>query len=202
MKSICIFCGSSMGSNPIYRKDAEELGRLIGGKGYRLIFGGSNIGLMTAIADTTMKYGGETVGVMPHHLAAKEIAHQGLTAFHTVENMAERKKLMGDLSDAFVAMPGGFGTLDELAEVLTWLQLNLTDKPVAILNTNGFYDHLLAWLDRSRDDGFLRPEHRHNIIVATTPQELMMKLFSFKHKEVHSKWVDELRKEAGHDVKL
>ncbi len=202
MRSICVFCGSSMGRKPVYRDAAAKLGQLIGENGDRLVFGGSNIGLMTVIADETMKHGGEAVGVMPHHLVSKEIAHQGLTKFVACETMAERKQMMGDMSDAFVAMPGGFGTLDELAEVLTWLQLNITDKPVAILNTDGFYDHLMAWLDRSRDDGFLRSEHRNNIIIANTPAELMEKLFSFEFEEVPSKWVDEIRKDSGHDVEL
>jgi len=202
MKSICVFCGSSMGKKSVYREDAAKLGKLIGENGDRLVFGGSNIGLMTVIADEVMRNGGEAIGVMPHHLASKEIAHTGLTEFVECDTMAERKQIMGDMSDAFVAMPGGFGTLDELAEVLTWLQLNLSEKPVAILNTDGFYDHLLAWLDRSRDDGFLRPEHRHNIIVAGNPEELMEKLFSFEFAEVPSKWVDEIRKDSGHDVEI
>ena len=202
MKSICVFCGSSMGKKSVYREDAAKLGKLIGEHGDRLVFGGSNIGLMTVIADEVMRNGGETIGVMPGHLVSKEIAHQGLTEFIACDTMAERKQIMGDLSDAFVAMPGGFGTLDELAEVLTWLQLNLSEKPVAILNTDGFYDHLLAWLDRSRDDGFLRPEHRHNIIVADTPEELMEKLFTYEFAEVPSKWVDEIRKDSGHDVEI
>ncbi|HPE87299.1 MAG: TIGR00730 family Rossman fold protein [Bacteroidia bacterium] len=200
MKSICVFCGSSMGNHPDYRQEAARLGKTIGESGNRLVFGGSNIGLMTVLADAVMAHGGEVYGIMPHNLVSREIAHQHLTRFFTVSSMAERKQLMGHLSDAFVALPGGFGTLDELAEVLTWLQLDLMQKPVAILNTHGFFDHLLKWLDHSCSEGFLRKEHRSNIIVANSPEQLMDTLFSFTPMPVDHKWVDSLRKDSGHAI--
>ncbi|PID94878.1 MAG: TIGR00730 family Rossman fold protein [Bacteroidetes bacterium] len=200
MKSICVFCGSSMGANPVYRQAAGRFGQLLGEKGYRLIFGGSNIGLMLTVADETMKFGGEAVGVMPHLLKEKEIAHEGLTDLHLVESMAERKALMERLSDAFVALPGGYGTLDELAEVLTWQQLNLMEKPVAILNVNGFFDPLIAWFDHAVHEGFIRGEHRDNLIVVDSPEALLERLASFSLRKAPEKWVDTLRMESGHDL--
>jgi len=197
MKSICVFCGSSMGNDPVYAKDAARLGEIMGKQGFRLVFGGSNIGLMTVIADAVLANGGEVVGVMPENLVARNIVHKQLTQFYTVADMAERKQLMGDLSDAFVAMPGGFGTLDELAEVLTWLQLELMDKPVAVLNTKGYFDHFLKFLDHARDEKFLRVEHRQNIVVQDNPDDLLSSLIKFVPVPVYSKWVDELKKESG-----
>lgn len=186
-----------MGNNPLYAKDAARLGEIMGKQGFQLIFGGSNIGLMTVIADAVLANGGEVVGVMPKNLVARKIVHKGLTHFYEVANMAERKQLMGDLSDAFVAMPGGFGTLDELAEVLTWLQLELMDKPVAVLNTKGYFDHFLKFLDHARDEKFLRVEHRQNIVVQDNPDDLLSSLIKFEPVPVYSKWVDELKKESG-----
>lgn len=190
--SICVFCGSGMGFNPVYKETAEELGSLIARRGFGLVYGGSNIGTMRVLADACMRSGGRVTGVMPHLLAGKEILHTGVSEIVTCETMAERKEIMGRLSDAFIALPGGLGTLDELFEVLSWLQLCISDKPVGILNTMGYYNALLDFLDHTVKEGFMRTEHRSNIVVAETPYEMIDRLMAYKPVEVNSKWVDEL----------
>jgi uncharacterized protein (TIGR00730 family) len=152
---LCVFCGSSDGRRPEYRDAAAALGRAIATHGLGLVYGGSNIGLMRAVADAAIEAGGDVIGVIPGHFVSREIEHRGLTELRVVDTMHERKAMMADLADGFVALPGGYGTLDELCEILTWSQLRLHDKPCAILNTAGYFDGLLTLFDRARQDGFL-----------------------------------------------
>lgn len=180
MKSICVFCGSRLGSKPIYRETAKSVGQLIAQQQLRLVYGGGNIGLMGVVADAVLEYGGEVVGVIPGHLQEKEVGHAGLTELHVVSTMHERKALMANLSDAFIALPGGFGTFEEFCEILTWAQLDLHRKPCGLLNVDGFYDPLLTLFDRAVDDGFLRPEYRSMVLTATDTDELLMRMRAYK----------------------
>lgn len=194
IKSICVFCGSSSGSNPVYTEKAIALGNLFAEKNITLVYGGSNVGLMRVIADTMLEAGGKVIGVMPHNLIQREVAHKGLTEFHVVETMAERKAVMDKLSDAFIAMPGGIGTLDELFEVMSWNQLEIINKPVALYNVLGYYDQLLAFLDHSVDQRFVKPEHRINLIAESDENILLEKIFNYKPVKVDGgKWIKELK---------
>ncbi|MCD6112477.1 MAG: TIGR00730 family Rossman fold protein [Bacteroidales bacterium] len=193
MKSICIFCGSSMGKGDIYKNKAKELGKLLAKKNIALIYGGADIGIMRILADTVLENGGKVIGVMPKILEDKEITHKHLTELHIVEDMAQRKKMMADLADAFITLPGGFGTLDELSEILTWYQLEITEKPLAIFNINGFFDEFLKFLDTAVEQRFLRIEHRKNIIVEDDEEKLLQKLQNYTPIKIDSKWVDELK---------
>ncbi|MCK4679458.1 MAG: TIGR00730 family Rossman fold protein [Bacteroidales bacterium] len=193
MESICVFCGSSMGREKVYQQKAFALGKLLAINNITLVYGGADIGLMKVLADTVLTFGGSVEGVMPGMLVEKEIAHQNLTKLHIVDSMHERKLLMAKLSDAFIAMPGGFGILDELAEVFTWAQLEIINKPCAIFNVNGYFDHLISFLDHSVNERFLRHEHRNNIIIDSDENRLLEKIISFKPIPVDSKWVDELK---------
>lgn len=161
-------------------------------EGINLVYGGADIGLMKIIADTILEKGGNVIGVMPQALIDKEIAHKKLTEMHIVETMSERKELMAAKSDAFIALPGGIGTFDELFEVLSWNQLGLMQKPVSILNTDGFYDNLISFLKRAEEDKFLREEHLLNLIVEDSPAKLIRKLKDYNYL-VAEKWVDRLR---------
>jgi uncharacterized protein (TIGR00730 family) len=193
IKSICIFCGSSSGSSPVYSEKAIALGKLFIDKGITLVYGGSNVGLMRVIADTMLEAGGRVIGVMPHNLINREVAHKGLTEFHVVETMAERKEVMDRLSDAFIAMPGGVGTLDELFEVMSWNQLELITKPVALYNVLGYYDQLLAFLDHSVDQRFVKPEHRTNLISESDEKILLEKILNYEPLKIDGgKWIKEL----------
>jgi uncharacterized protein (TIGR00730 family) len=192
--SICVFCGSSSGSNPVYTEKAIALGKLFAEKKITLVYGGSNVGLMHVIADTMMQAGGKVIGVMPHTLIEREVAHKGITEFHVVETMAERKAVMDQLSDAFIAMPGGIGTLDELFEVMSWNQLDLITKPVALFNVLGYWDHLLSFLDHSVDQRFVKPEHRTNLIAESNEEMLLEKILNYKPVKVDGgKWIKELK---------
>jgi len=197
IKSICVFCGSSSGSNLVYTEKAVALGNLFAEKNITLVYGGSNVGLMHVIAETILKAGGRVIGVMPHNLIKREVAHSGLTEFHVVENMADRKAVMDRLSDAFIAMPGGVGTLDELFEMMSWNQLELINKPVALYNVLGFYDQLLAFLDYSVDQRFVKPEHRINLISESDEKILFEKIFNYTPIKVDGgKWISELKAET------
>jgi len=176
MKRICVFCGSAPGTEPSYMKTAHEMGRLLVARGLGLVYGGGNIGLMGAVADGVLEAGGEVIGVIPHHLEAKELAHRGVTEMHVVETMLERKTLMASLSDGFVSLPGGMGTLDELFEMLTWTQLKQQDKPSGLLNQNGYYDKLLAFLDHAVAEGFIKAKHRDLLWVDSDPAALLDKM--------------------------
>jgi uncharacterized protein (TIGR00730 family) len=194
IKSICVFCGSSAGSREEYSAKARALGLLFVEKGITLVYGGSNVGLMHVIADTMMQAGGKVIGVMPHTLIEREVAHKAITEFHVVETMAERKAVMDKLSDAFIAMPGGIGTLDELFEAMSWNQLELITKPVALFNVLGYYDQLLAFLDHSVGQRFVKPEHRVNLIVESDENILLDKIMNYKAVKVDGgKWIKELR---------
>ena len=195
MKSICVFCGSSMGTRPEYRQASSDLGRLLLEKQINLIYGGANVGLMKILADTVLAGGGEVIGIMPRLLVEKEVAHLNLTKMHIVESMSERKSLMVELSDAFIAMPGGFGTLDELAEVITYNQLRLTDKPIGILNIAGYFDLLLGFFSHSAEEGFLRHEHRQNLIVDDDVNSLLTKMALFQPVEM-DKWLKDIKSES------
>jgi len=192
MKNIGIFCGSSMGKLPIYREQSALLGEKMAQAGMDLIFGGGSIGLMRIIADEMLKHRRRVIGIMPHFLAEKEIIHSGVTEMITVDDMHQRKQRIMELSDAFVAMPGGFGTLDEISEVLTGFQLNTINKPLALYNVNNYFDHFLRLLDVMVTEGFLRPEHRLNIIVEKHSETLIDKLLQFHPVEVPHHWVKEL----------
>lgn len=194
IKSICVFCGSSSGSNPVYTEKAIALGNLFVEKNLTLVYGGSNVGLMHVIAETILNAGGRVIGVMPHNLIKREVAHNGLTQFHVVETMAERKTVMDRLSDAFISMPGGIGTLDELFEMMSWNQLELISKPVALYNVLGYYDQLLAFLDHSVDQRFVKPGHRTNLIAESDENILLEKIFNYKPVIVDGgKWIKELK---------
>lgn len=165
------------------------MGRLLVARGIGLVYGGGNVGLMGAIADAVVGAGGESIGVIPRRLQAKELAHAGLTELRVVETMHERKAMMADLSDAFIAMPGGMGTLEELFEVATWLQLGIHDKPLGLLNVRGYYEGLRAFLDHAIAERFLRPEHRSLVAFAETPEALLEALESFAPAPAE-KWLD------------
>ena len=194
IKSVCIFCGSSSGSNTVYTEKAIALASLLVEKDITLVYGGSNVGLMRVLAYTMMEAGGKVVGIMPHTLINREVAHKGITEFHVVETMAERKALMEQLSDAFIAMPGGIGTLDEIFEVMSWNQLELINKPMALYNVLGYWDQLLAFLDHSVDQRFVKPEHRVNLISESNEEVLLEKILNYKPVRVDGgKWIKELR---------
>ena len=173
MKRICVFCGSSPGSRPEYRRSAQEMAAELARRNIGLVYGGSNVGLMGELADAVLRTGGEVEGVIPENLMAREVGHEGLTKLHVVRSMHERKALMADLSDAFVALPGGFGTLEEFCEVVTWTQLGLHAKPCGILNVLGYYSPLLRMFDHSVEERFLKPENRALVLAGDSPAELL-----------------------------
>jgi uncharacterized protein (TIGR00730 family) len=173
VKRICVFCGSAMGISPIYKEAAENMGKALVGRGLGLIYGGGNIGLMGAIADAVLAAGGEAVGVIPEFLASREIAHTHLTELYIVSSMHERKALMADLADGFIAMAGGYGTLEEFCEILTWGQLSLHQKPIGLLNTDGFYDQLLSFFDNIQQEKFIKTTHRSMVLEAKEPDLLL-----------------------------
>lgn len=178
MARICVFCGSTHGRRPAYAAAAQALGQAIAAGGHSLVYGGGNVGLMGVVADAAMAAGAEVTGVIPHTLMAREIGHRGVTTLHVVESMHERKALMADLSDAFIAMPGGVGTFEELFEAITWTQLGLHRKPCGLLNVDGFYDGLLTFLDTTWAEGFIKPETRAILIAGTDPAELLPRLLT------------------------
>ncbi|WP_349360023.1 TIGR00730 family Rossman fold protein [Stappia sp.] len=189
MDSICVFCGSSMGARSDYRDAAEATGRAIARSGRRLVYGGAKVGLMGVVADAALAEGGEVVGVLPRALQEKELAHEGLSALHVVASMHERKAMMADLSDGFLALPGGAGTLEELFEIWTWGQLGYHRKPCGFLNVAGFYDGLLAFLDLQREEAFVRPEMRAMVKVADTPEALIAEFETYTAPDT-PKWIE------------
>ncbi len=188
-KSLCVFTGSSPGALPDYRAAAEAFGRELVTRDYGLIYGGGRVGLMGAIADAVLGAGGHAVGVIPEALMGKEVAHEGLSKLEVVSSMHQRKHHMAELAHGFVALPGGMGTLEELAEVLTWAQLGIHAKPCGILNVRGYFDSLLAHLDHGVEHRFVRAEHRAIVQVADTPAELIDRLESYEPVHV-GKWMD------------
>ena len=169
----CVFCGSSAGTNPVYRAAATELGTALAAANIELVYGGGHVGLMGAVADAVLAAGGTVIGVIPRALAEREVAHSGLTKLHVVESMHERKALMADLSDGFVALPGGFGTFEEFCEAVTWVQLGIQAKPCVLLDVNGYYEPLIAMFDRAVEDGFVNMRNRLIIQVTRTISEFM-----------------------------
>ena len=194
LEKVCVFCGSSIGSNSLYAKAAETLGSDIAQRGLELIYGGGNIGLMGVIADHVLEKGGKVTGVMPQHLVDYEIAHQYINELKIVETMMERKKLLMELSDGFIALPGGFGTLDEMSEVITWNQLKLMSKPMGFLNVEGFYDHLSAYIKRAVDDALIRQEHSEKIIFEEDPGKIIDRLKTFEGFSM-DKWINDIKSE-------
>ncbi|MEQ1882658.1 MAG: TIGR00730 family Rossman fold protein [Burkholderiales bacterium] len=179
VRRICVFCGSSSGARPGYATTARELGKLLAGRNIGLVYGGGSVGLMGILADATLAAGGEVIGVIPQSLADREVAHHGLTELRIVETMHERKAVMADLADAFIAMPGGFGTLDEFFEILTWAQLGIHAKPCGLLNVERYFDSLLEFLDHTVDERLLKPAHRQFILVENDAKELLARLEKF-----------------------
>jgi hypothetical protein len=185
---LCVFCGSSTGADPKYRDAARELGRALADDGIAVVFGGGKVGLMGLLADAALERGGEVIGVIPRALATKELAHDGVTKLHVVESMHERKALMADLSDGFIAMPGGLGTLEELFEVLTWAQLGIHSKPCGLLNVGGYYDLLVAFLDFTVTQQLLKPEHRNIIVVDADHRRLLGRMREYE-SPITEKWI-------------
>ncbi|MEM7551082.1 MAG: TIGR00730 family Rossman fold protein [Bacteroidota bacterium] len=188
IKSVCVFCGSSVGKKPVYAETAHKLGEVLAEKGMKLVFGGGKVGLMGATAEGCLNKGGQAIGVIPQSLYEKEVAHTGIQELKVVETMHERKKLMYDLSDAFVAMPGGYGTLDEFCEVLTWSQLGYHHKPIAFLNVEGYFDRLIDQFHYSFEEGFITQNHLDMIIVETSIEAMFEKIRAYKYKD-SSKWI-------------
>ncbi|MBI1784603.1 TIGR00730 family Rossman fold protein [Candidatus Sumerlaeota bacterium] len=189
MKRLCVFCGSNDGEGAAYRHSAARLGRLIAGRGLGLVYGGGGTGLMGALADAALENGGEVIGVIPRALATKELAHPGLTQTRLVETMHERKALMEELSDGFIALPGGIGTLEEICEMLTWAQLGIHRKPCALLDVEGFFVHLIAFLDHASEQKFFLPQHRRLLIVETGPEALLAEFESYQPPPIQ-RWMD------------
>lgn len=188
MKRVCVFCGSSTGTRPVYADAAREMGRLLAGRGIGLVYGGGNVGLMGILADAVLAAGGEVIGVIPQALADREVAHTGITTLHVVDSMHTRKAMMAELSDAFVALPGGVGTFEEFFEAVTWTQLGLHRKPCALLNVDEFYTPLVTFIDRAVSDGFIKPVHRASIVVDSDPVRLLDTLSTIELPDV-PKWI-------------
>jgi len=197
MKSLCVFCGANAGNKPVYRATAENLGRLLAGRGIQLIYGGGNVGLMGAVADACLDAGGTVIGVIPQALMGKEVEgrpvdHRTLTRLEVVDSMHTRKARMAELAEGFIAMPGGFGTFEEYCEILTWAQLGFHVKPIGLLNVVGFYDPLLAMFDHAAAEGFLREQNRAMALSDSDPEALLAAMAAFRPEPV-SKWLKEER---------
>ena len=195
MQRLCVFCGSNAGHDPAYRAVAEAVGRLLAARGIGLVYGGGNIGLMGAVADACLAAGGEAIGVIPEALMGKEVDgravdHRTLTRMEVVDSMHTRKARMAELADGFIALPGGFGTFEEFCEILTWGQLGFHQKPMGLLNVNGFYDPLLAMFDRAVTDGFLRAQNRAMALADTEIENLLAQMAAYRAEPV-SKWLKE-----------
>ena len=186
---ICVYCGSRPGNRPEYLEAARSLGALLAARGIGLVYGGASVGVMGAVADAALKGGGEVIGVIPYGLVQKEIAHDHLTDLRVVDNMHERKALMAELSDAMVALPGGYGTFEELFETITWSQLGIHRKAIGLLNVRGFYDGLLALVDHAVDEGFVPPEHRGLILEAAEPEALLDLVVGYEPPPPVVKWL-------------
>jgi uncharacterized protein (TIGR00730 family) len=189
VEQICVFCGSNRGARPAYAAAAQQLGTAVARRGLGLVYGGGHIGLMGVVADAALAAGGTVIGVIPEALVAKELAHPGLTELRVVPSMHERKALMGELSDAFVALPGGYGTLEEFCEVLTWAQLGLHQKPCGLLDVEGYYAHLLHLFDHAVREEFVAEGHRALVVEAQDPDRLLDLLSSYT-APVLPKWIE------------
>lgn len=200
-KSICVFCGSANGARPAYATAAQELGRIIAGRGYGLLYGGATVGLMGAVADAALAAGGEVVGVIPNVVldsaGGPEVAHQGLTELHLVRTMHERKALLASRAHAFVALPGGYGTMDEYMEIVTWAQLRIHTSPCILLNVEGYYDPLLKFFAGALEEGFIKPKNRGLVQVATSvaqTMEIIEEHWSRRDEKTRDERLDELVK--------
>ncbi|HET9404138.1 MAG TPA: TIGR00730 family Rossman fold protein [Burkholderiales bacterium] len=189
MRSVCVFCGSNTGTGGSYATAARELARAVAARRLRLVYGGGSIGLMGALGEAALAAGGHVIGVTPRQLVEREVVHAGLTELRVVETMHERKALMAELSDGFIALPGGLGTLDELFEMLTWTQLGIHRKPCALLDVEGYFGKLAAFLDHAVVERFIRAEHRAMLITGRNPETLLDQLASIRLPEI-SKWMD------------
>ena len=189
MTSICVFCGSSAGKNPAFSQTAVRFGELLARNGQTLVYGGSNVGLMKIIADAALSKDGRVIGVMVDYLVEKEVAHDALSELRIVPTMSQRKALMAELSDGFVALPGGIGTLDELFEIWTWSQLGFHRKPFGLLNVDGFFDPLITYLTAVADQGFMRPEHLEMLLVEDDPARLLERMAAYQ-PPIPPKWID------------
>ena len=190
MRRLCVFCGSSAGGPATYADAGRRLGEGMAARGLGLVYGGGHVGLMGVLADAVLRSGGEVIGVIPQALVDRELAHTGLTRLHVVDTMHQRKAVMADLSDGFVALPGAYGTADELFEILTWAQLGLHAKPIGLLNVAGFFGPLCGWLDHTVREGFLKPQHRQLLLEADEPDRLLDRLLSHRPKTPTPKWID------------
>jgi len=190
VRRVCVFCGSSPGARSAYGEATAEVARVLVAEGLELVYGGADVGLMGMLADTVLAEGGEAIGVIPRALVEKEIAHKGLPDLRVVGSMHERKAVMADLSDAFVALPGGLGTLEELLEIYTWAQLGMHQKPCALLDVDGYYAGVAAFLSHAVEERFLREEHRAMLIVERDPRVLIDRLRTFEPAAVRPKWIE------------
>ncbi|HYE72411.1 MAG TPA: TIGR00730 family Rossman fold protein [Blastocatellia bacterium] len=188
LKRICVFCGSNSGARPIYTEIAQAMGRTIARRGIGLVYGGGRVGLMGVIADTVMAEGGEVIGIIPEALEAREVGHQNLSELRIVHSMHERKAMMAELSDAFIALPGGYGTFEEFCEVITWVQLGLHQKPCGLLNVAGYYSPLLALFDHAVAEGFVRSSHRSIVLEDEDPERMIALLEKHIPPQVE-KWI-------------
>jgi uncharacterized protein (TIGR00730 family) len=189
MQRICVFCGSAIGARPVYAEAARQLGALLARRGLGLVYGGGSVGLMGVLANAALANGGEVIGVIPEFLFKREIEHRGATEMRVVGTMHERKALMADLSDGFIALPGGYGTLDEFCEIITWAQLGLHRKPVGLLNVAGYFDSFLAFLDHTTNEGFVQPNYRALALDDTDAARLLERLRTYQPPPV-VKWLD------------
>ena len=190
MKRICVFCGSNLGSRPAYAEAARRMGTALAVRGIGLVYGGGRVGLMGVVADAALAARGEVIGVIPEALAAREVAHVGLSELRVVDSMHTRKAMMADLAAAFVALPGGYGTLEEFCEVLTWAQLGLHQKPCGLLNVEGYYDPLLSLLDHAVRERFLHPAHRSLVLEGQDP-DLLLDLLTRYQPPALERWIDQ-----------
>ena len=190
MNRICVFCGSKTGNSPLFLEAATELGRFLAERGLDLVYGGASIGLMGAVADSVMAGGGRVIGVIPEAMASKEVAHEGLTEMHVVSSMHERKSMMARLADAFVALPGGFGSFEELLEMITWAQLGIHRKPVGILNVSGYYDPMIQLFENAIEAGFIKPKNRQLFVIDQEADRLLQTLLAQELPEV-KRWITE-----------
>jgi hypothetical protein len=192
MKRIAVFCGSNKGARPAYAEAAEQLGTLLAQRGIELVYGGGCVGLMGILADAALKNGGHVIGVIPEKLVIKEVVHEHLPDLRVVKTMHERKALMAELADAFIALPGGYGTYEEFCEVLAWGQLGWHRKPCGLLNVAGFYRSFLEFLDHATGEGFIRPKHRELVMVEEDAEKLLRRLETFQPPQ-EVKWMDKLQ---------
>ena len=193
---VCVFCGSSMGNDPRYQEAAAQLGEVLAQNDCTLYYGGANVGLMKIIADKMLERGKRVVGIIPKLITDMEIAHEGVTEMIEVDTMSERKLMLISESDAFIAMPGGFGTLDEIFEITVQNQLRISDKPVALYNTLNYYDSMIQFMDHAVSQGFVRKEHRDNIIISDNPETLFKELSRHKSIDIEQ-WIEDIKKESN-----